>query len=164
MELRRVDRYLAVIMGLVFIAAVYVAWLLLHPAAVIEINNGSNEPSEILTPEIRAGERVEWKVNICKRKAVRSEINRTLVNHYVVFYETQHSNEPVGCKDLIVSQTVPPYVPTGNYKIRTTITYPVNSFRNEVVQYETENFKVNARIEDLDLEQSGGDTHDDPGV
>ena len=113
-------------------------FVMIYPFKVVEINS-----VEILTPEVRPGELVRYKVNFCKYWNVSGEAQRVLVNHFEYFLSSSTQNQKgKGCHETTVSVPVPSYVEAGDYEVHNYLKHKIFGIRTIETFYQTGIFKV----------------------
>ena len=99
-------------------------------------------PMEILSENVHKGDMVEYKVVFCKNTDKQATITRELVNDFHFTYSAVKTNNEVGCQEALLHLLIPEFAPAGEYKIRTTAAYKMNTIRDMEVVYESETFMV----------------------
>jgi len=91
------------------------------------------------------GERVTYTLDFCRYEKRVATVYRALVNTYRVAYTPIHSDLPIGCHVMNVSDiTIPDFVvPDGHtYYIEATVEYKINPLRTKVYHWRTVNFNI----------------------
>lgn len=96
----------------------------------------------LITPQVKAGERVEYEFEYCKFTDLSAVIVKQIINDTVVHLTPITSNQAKGCGNMIASAKTPEYLPPGKYKLRITTIYKMNPVREISVSSETEEFEI----------------------
>lgn len=114
-------------------------WTLsLYPFKVVDVQS-----VEILTPVVKPGEQVRYRVTGCKYFAVAAEAQRKLVDHYEYFLSKETVNDlSTGCFTKEMSIPVPAWAENDTYKVHIDLTHTIFGFRKIDTHYETPEFIV----------------------
>lgn len=125
----------------VFIALgliIAVGFMLLYPVKVIEFKD-----LEVLNTEVKAGEVLEIKMNICKYHPYPATLTPVYIDGVIYSAPSYQSNIDVGCTEFVShSNIVPHSLPAGEYYMKFTATYQVNRLRQISESFETNKFIV----------------------
>jgi len=127
----------SVILFIMLISLMAVSYFILVPYKIFEVSG-----IEILTPEVRAGEQLIYKVSYCKYSNLQGTISKTLVNSIIIPFTPYVINAPVGCGIRTVYQEIPLFAPSGTYHLGIISTYRPNPIRVVNIEYKTGDFTV----------------------
>lgn len=127
------------VISILMISVLVVTYWSIYPYKIIEFREGNGT---ILNTSVKAGEIIKMRQTQCKYKSLYADINRQFVDTLVFQVNPVMTNRPVGCFDVIELVQVPISLPTGKYRIRTTISYHVNPIRHQTYQVLTNEFTV----------------------
>jgi hypothetical protein len=126
-----------------FVLAVFfflgIIGLLVYPYKVLSFNY---DKAEVITPIVKAGDEVRFKVDYVKYGNLYGTVARQLVNEYVYYYSPVITSTPPGHIVRTMAVTIPSNAEPGIYFIRSTYVYRVNFLREITYVKETENFEV----------------------
>ena len=134
--------YISTLVMLTIILFSIVAFTALRivPARVISF---CSPKYEVLTPVVKAGEFVEYRIELIKYKEIPGTVSRMLVNSYIYTLTPTDGNLPIGPNNQILRIPIPNFVEPGLYYINTVYKYPTNfGFRTEVYSHNTETFEI----------------------
>ena len=132
-------KFSALVISVTFIFIIYVMYLMYYPVNVLEFNTPIYE---ILTPIVRKGGIVKFRVDLVKHNALPATHTRQLIDGYTYIMTTAIANAPKGKVDFIASQKLPDYIETGKYYIKSTYTYEINKLRTVTYSHRTGFFEV----------------------
>lgn len=129
--------------------SVVVTWLAFKPVRVIEVFNAPFEMVDPATGEAKnqfnAGDRVGFKVSMCKYMTAQGEITFNLHDTIITSYPVVRTDARKGeCpKNFIETSVVlPKNAGSGEYYVSMILKYQINPFRIETYQFETQRFEV----------------------
>ena len=101
------------------------------------------EPIEIVTHEVNAGEYVTYRITYCKNMDLPVTISRRFVDGLVFTIPqfTTYLND-TGCRTQDIFIEIPEKLPAGEYNLNTDFIYQVNPIRKIKVNAESEKFTV----------------------
>ena len=120
--------------GFLLAVTAYQLWWPIKPITVNEV--------KIISKEVRAGGELKYYVDATKHMNLPAMVVRQLINDTVITLAPSWSHVPMGRTMMMVSLTVPINVHPGRYKLSTSYTYEINSFRTITNRWETEYFTV----------------------
>lgn len=127
----------SIILSILLITLAVVSYFILVPYKILEVSS-----VEILTPEVKAGEQLEYRVKYCKYRDLPATVSKTLVNGTLIPFTPYVSNLPIGCEVVVVYQEVPLYAPSGIYHINVVSTFSPNPIRTINIEYRTPSFII----------------------
>lgn len=124
--------------GLILISVMYYGFVSIYPYEVIKINN----PLKILTPVVKAGDRLIYIQDVEKFWDIAGTKNCRLEDGVVYYFRTTETNIPVGKSSDNVTVLVAAGIPEGVYDYVCDVVYNISGFRQVKVQLRTEPFRV----------------------
>lgn len=120
------------------ILVIFLFWWI-YPYKTIEV---SKQPYPVITPVVKQGEMMMYKIDYCKYTTAVATVSKTFVDGIVYAIPENSLNLPVGCDSRITSIVVPKSLPVGTYYLRILGTYKVNPIRTITNEYTTDKFEV----------------------
>ena len=136
--MKTIYRLSLVVIVLAITLMLMVFYCLFYPYNPLEVE----EPMEVLSENVHGGDIVSYKVKFCKNTDKPATITRELVNDFHFTFSEVTVNNRIGCQEALLHIQIPDFAPAGEYKIRTTATYRMNTIREIAVVYESETFIV----------------------
>lgn len=115
-----------------------IAYWLLFP---YDVQEHYKTPYEVLTPQVKNGEELVYKVDFCKFMNADATIHPAIVDGHIVTLPSKDTSLPRGCYELEAHVELPELA-EGEYKYVETIKYRVNPIRTVSYTYESELFEV----------------------
>jgi len=117
----------------------YAGYFLFYPFHPVTFNK---DRFEIVTKEVKRGESLVYRADVCKNMDIATEVTRSFNNSLVYLLSPTTSTRPEGCSVTNVAISVPEELPTGEYFLRTRFTYRLNALRTITVTHDTEGFTI----------------------
>lgn len=142
--------YATIVGAFATIITLGILWL--YPWHAVDVYN---QPYLLEDTEIEAGEWIKYQVEYCRYTDVDSRVTHDLISGLGAVYsinpdiqtnattDTDGIRLTEGCGVVTKAVFIPDFVPAGTYKLRETVTYPIN-FLHTTPPYifETEEFTV----------------------
>mgnify|MGYP001563702585 CR=1 FL=1 len=128
---------ITIVMTLIFIISI--SYMVFFPFEPVTFNY---DKFKILTPEVKGGDSVKFESSYCRKMDVPVVISRQLINTYLYFYPDVIGMTSLGCQKRVVTLKIPTTSEKGEYFVRNTYRYQVNTLREVVYVKDTEKFKV----------------------
>ena len=129
---------------LAFLVSVLVAWFCLvawwsfYPYTPIVVEC----PIKVLTPVVRAGDYLVYKIKYDKKMNITGKLSRKLVNSYKIDLTETPATSPLGPDEDSVPVQVPRFADAGEYYLWWSCEYKVNPIRTITIQAQSELFEV----------------------
>jgi hypothetical protein len=138
-EINWLSLYLYTSLSLSFILTILFTYWTVRPYKVIQFKN---QPFEILTPVVKAGETLRYRLDYCKYMDIGSQITRSFIDG--VIYDTPpfKTHRDIGCHETVVELKVPKTLQSGRYFLQIDYRYQVNPIRNEDITARTQEFDI----------------------
>lgn len=131
------------LIGTVIITAeillLYGLYFLFYPFKPVTFNR---DKFEVVTTEVKRGESLIYKANVCKNMDIATEITRSFNGEAVYLLPTTVSTRPEGCSINNVAVPIPEAVVPGKYYLRTRFVYKLNALRTITAIHDSEEFTV----------------------
>jgi hypothetical protein len=135
--LNRVSLLLIVMVAALTLAVAYLGF---WPVTVLTVQDQNN--LVVVTPFVRAGERLQYILPYCKFRTIPATNAYQLVNTEHIFIPGDTTNGPTGCGSPKVSFIVPPDTPAGQYRLIIIVSYQINFLHHETSTLRTDSFAV----------------------
>lgn len=129
--------YISLLGSFAFLAVI--GFWVLYPYKPLVINK---EPMEVLTPKVKAGDNLVYKVEYCKYMSLNTSISKSLVDGIIFQLGSTIGNMSIGCGTNTIYVNMPKELPVGEYKLKEIWEYQVNPLRKISVTAQTEKFEV----------------------
>jgi hypothetical protein len=117
----------------------YLIYLLSFPLTPLVLNG----PFKVVTPVVKQGEALIYKVNYCKAKGIGAgHVARTLVDGILYNLPEAYGTLQEGCRIVNITVEIPKVIPPGVYYLRILSTYEINKLRTVKIESSTERFTV----------------------
>ncbi len=113
------------------------AYKTFYPRKLIEVTRFS-----AVSDSVKRGSMLTYRLDICKYVNKTATIHRALINDIIIALPTIEASIPTGCQTVTRKVMVPEYAPTGEYILRATVDFEVNSFKTISYAHETGIFQV----------------------
>ena len=118
----------------------YFAYLLWCPFNCVTMLDGHYQT---LKTQYHQGEQLSFRMHYNKHTNLPGRVIRSFEDSIVYQLPSTETNNPKGEQDFINSSIkIPEFLPIGTYKLKATVIYKVNPFREISYNMETNNFKV----------------------
>lgn len=123
-----------------FILTCYFGWVLLYPYKIIDFKEGC---WQTIKQEYRLGEQLTYRAHYNKYVNVPGDTIFSFEDSIVYQLPEMATNNPIGENDFINNSIrIPDFLPTGKYKLKLTIVYKINPFRNIIMNVQTNEFEI----------------------
>ena len=123
---------------MMFIAMIYVGYLVILPIDVLTANN-----VRISSKTVRAGDSISYIVDYCKKTSHPATVEIYLHNEKIVALPIVNSSRPEGCrKNAARSVLIPKDTEPGTHHLEVDITYRFNPLNSKTYHLVTPNFEV----------------------
>jgi hypothetical protein len=139
--MNRILNYSAGIIVCIAIAIlIYFSFLFYWPYKVIEFDSKTLQTSK---QQYKRGEAFVYTVKYNKFMAIPATVIRSFEDGIVYQLPTTQTDNPAGRQCFSNNSiTIPSYLPPGNYIMRMTLIYKVNSFREIIYKLQTNKFEI----------------------
>lgn len=135
------DFFSWLVVVILFLGVLVCIYWQLYPYKILEFKQGNgNILNENKT--VKSGDLIRLRQVQCKYLDIGATINRQFIDTLVYQVNTVMTHRPLGCHDSVELVRVPVVLPSGSYRIRTTISYNVNPIRTVSYTIVTEQFNI----------------------
>lgn len=134
-------KHKVIVISMIFIVimfCIFIFWWV-FPYKTISI---SNQPYEVITPTVKQGELMSYKIDYCKYGDYKAEVHKQFIDGIIYSIPDGNIGLPAGCGSKVVSIKVPKTLPVGSYKLKVDVSFQVNPIRTISNSYQTEVFSV----------------------
>jgi hypothetical protein len=117
----------------------YGIYFIFYPFKPVTFNRNK---FEVITKEVKQGEPLIYRANICKNMDIATEVTRSFNNDIIYLLPPTVSTKPTGCSITNVAVPVPEELPAGEYFLRTRFVYKINALRTITVTHDSEEFEI----------------------
>ena len=132
-------RISVIIITFAIILMLYFLYLLHVPCKIVTFHTPTYE---IVTPNVKAGGIVQFKVSLTKHKSLPATRSAQVIDGFVYNVADRIVNIPAQECKFISSQKLPTYIAPGRYYIRINYKFRVNKLRDITYTINTDYFNV----------------------
>ena len=137
-DLSASDMLVIISLGLSFLLVLVFLFWWIYPYNLVN----AKQPFEIITPIVKQGEVLLYKMDYCKKTDLVPTVNRQFVDGLIYTLPVGSSVLVKGCRVITNSIAVHKNLPPGTYYIQSTAQYQVNPIRTILYEYRTDKFEV----------------------
>ena len=118
-----------------------IGYWMFYPVEVITYEHP--ESIQVDKAVYKAGERISYTLEYCKKYDTQGKVSRVLVNGTRTNFTEYITNLPTGCnKTLVNDMIIPAYLDRGLYHIETTAVYKINPISDFVGTWKSVEFEI----------------------